>query len=268
MADVDLVAWARGLDLAFGERRVLRGVDADFPRGAITCVLGGSGSGKTTLLKCLVGLLAPSAGSTALLGLDIVRAPAAEREAVLRRVGMLFQQGALFGSMTVGENVRLPLEQHTRLPPALMDRMVDLRLAQVGLADARDRRPSELSGGMQKRAALARASILDPEVLFCDEPSAGLDPVVSAGIDELLVFFARRLHVSVVAITHELSSVERIADRVVMLVGGEVIAQGALDEVRASPDPRLREFFERRPPPTERLGRPLLDELRPRDARR
>jgi phospholipid/cholesterol/gamma-HCH transport system ATP-binding protein len=263
MADVDLVACARGVDVAFGERRVLKKVDADFPRGAITCVLGGSGSGKTTLLKCLVGLLAPSAGDAEVLGVDICRAARAERHAVLRRVGMLFQQGALFGSMNVGENVRLPLEQHTRLPPPLMDRMVDLRLTQVGLAEARERRPSELSGGMQKRAALARASILDPEVLFCDEPSAGLDPVVSAGIDELLLFFARRLHMSIVVITHELSSVERIADHVVMLVGGEVIAQGPLDAVRAGPDPRLREFFERRPPPAERLGRPLIEELRP-----
>jgi phospholipid/cholesterol/gamma-HCH transport system ATP-binding protein len=258
----NLIATARGLGVKFGDTTVLHDVDADFPAGRITCVLGGSGSGKTTLVRCLVGLLPPTAGRATLLGVDLAGADERERDRVLRRVGMLFQHGALFSSLTVGENVRLPLEQHTNLPPALMDRMVDLRLAQVGLAEARHRYPDELSGGMQKRAALARASILDPEVLFCDEPSAGLDPVVSAGIDELLLLFARRLGTSVVVITHELPSVERIADRVVMLVDGSVLAQGPFDEVRARPDPPIREFFERRPPPAERAGRPLLEALR------
>lgn len=258
-----MIARVRDLALAYDERPVLRGVSADFRAGDVTCVIGGSGSGKSSLLKCIVGLVRPTGGHAELLGVDLHRADERRRDAVLRRVGVMFQQGALFGSLTVDQNVRLPLVQHTDLPAAIVDRMVELRLAQVGLSEARHRLPAALSGGMQKRAALARASILDPEVLFCDEPSAGLDPVVSAGIDDLLLLFARDLGMSVVAVTHEVASVQRIADHVLMIDRGELIADGTLAAVRTLPDARVRAFFDRRPSPVERGGRPLLRELRP-----
>jgi phospholipid/cholesterol/gamma-HCH transport system ATP-binding protein len=257
-----VIARARGLVKDFGVQRVLDGVTTEIHADQITCILGGSGSGKSVLIKCIIGLLEPTAGETELLGRDVHALDVGERESLLRRVGMLFQFGALFGSLTVGENVALPLVQHTDLPRPIIDRMVEMRLAQVGLADTINKPPAELSGGMQRRAALARASILDPEVLFCDEPIAGLDPVAAAGIDDLLLRFSRDLGMSLVVITHELPTIERIADRVLMIGDGHIIADGTVDAVRALDDPRVRDYFERRPPGLSGADHGLLDALR------
>ena len=175
--------------------------------------------------------------------------------AVLRRIGVLFQYGALLGSMTVGENVALPMHEHTELPEDVIAEMVRLKLAAVELTHAEHLLPSELSGGMRQRAALARALALDPDLLFCDEPSAGLDPLTSAEIDELLLRLRDRFGVAIVVVTHELLSIQRIADRAIMLSQGKIIADGTLAEVRATPHPEIRSFFEARSTPASCAAR-------------
>lgn len=236
----------QGLVAQYGERVVLEGVDLTVRPGEVRVILGGSGCGKSTLLKHLIGLLAPSKGSINLLGVDLASADEPEKQAVLGRIGMLFQGGALLNSMTLHENVALPIEERTRLPRPVIDEMVRMKLALVGLAHASALFPPELSGGMKKRAALARAMALDPQVLFCDEPSAGLDPITSAALDELLLGIRDRFGMSLVVVTHELESIRRIADRATMLDKGKVIADGTLAEVEATPHPMVRAFFDRR----------------------
>jgi phospholipid/cholesterol/gamma-HCH transport system ATP-binding protein len=234
-----------GLVAAYGERTILDGVDLQVARGEIRVVLGGSGSGKSTLLKHCVGLLTPAAGRVRVLGEPLHDLDGPERVALLRRIGVLFQDGALLGSITVGENVALPLQEHTDLPAQVIAELVALKLAVVDLPGAGNLLPSELSGGMRKRAALARAMVLDPELLFCDEPSAGLDPLTSAGLDELIVRLRDRFGMAILVVTHELASIERIADRAIMLSRGKAIADGALDEVKRSDHPEIRAFFGR-----------------------
>ena len=235
----------RGLVARYGEQTVLDGVDLEVRRGEVRVVLGGSGSGKSTLLKHCIGLLSPSQGDVWLLGQPLHGLEGAERIAVLQRIGVLFQSGALLGSLSVRENVALPLREHTDLPEDVIGELVSLKLEVVELSHAADRLPSELSGGMRKRAALARAMALDPDVLFCDEPSAGLDPLTSAELDELLLRLRDRFGMTIVVVTHELMSIDRIADRVLLLSGGKAIADGTLEEVKSSDHPEIRAYFRR-----------------------
>jgi phospholipid/cholesterol/gamma-HCH transport system ATP-binding protein len=235
-------------DVAVGydpAKPVLAHVDLLVERGEIVALLGGSGSGKTTLLRTIIGLMPPLAGEVRLFGEPIYDLSDEERNRLLRRTGTAFQQDALFSSMTVADNVALPLCELTDLPLALVGEMVRNRLAVVGLAGLERRLPAALSGGQRKRASLARATILDPELVCCDEPSAGLDPVVAAGIDETLLRLRGALGVTLLAVTHELDSVRAIADRAVMFARGGVRAEGTIAELDASDDPEVHAFFHR-----------------------
>jgi len=235
----------RDLVARYGEHTILDGVDLTVRRGEVRVVLGGSGCGKSTLLKHCIGLLVPARGTVRLLGEDLLTLEGAARERLQTRIGVLFQYGALLGSLTIAETVALPLREHTDLPDDVIAEAVRLKLALVELAHAENLLPSELSGGMRKRAALARAMALDPQILFCDEPSAGLDPLTSAEIDELILRLKERFGMAVVVVTHELASIEKISDRVLMLSSGKVIADGTLEEVRALRHPEVRAFFGR-----------------------
>ena len=235
-------------NLACGYREpVLTDVNLTIEPGEIVTVLGQSGCGKSTLLRTAIGLLPPLAGDVWVLGVPIYQVTPNERDAVLRRTGVLFQQDALFASMSVLDNVALPLRELTNLPGSLVEEMARMRLALVGLAGFEDRAPSTLSGGQRRRAALARASVLDPELIFCDEPSAGLDPVIAAGIDQVLQQFRSALGITVVVISHELESIRAISDRAIMLANGSVHAAGTIDELAASRDPVVHDFFHRVP---------------------
>ncbi len=235
----------RGLVARYGTRTILDGVDLTVPKGQIRVILGGSGCGKSTLLKHCIGLSAPAAGTVRLLGEKLEEIEGRPREQLLARIGVLFQYGALLGSLTIAENVALPLREHTRLPEDVIAELVRLKLALVELSHAEHLLPSELSGGMRKRAALARAMALDPEIIFCDEPSAGLDPLTSAELDELLLRLRDRFGMSVVVVTHELASIEKITDRAIMLSAGKVIAEGTVADLKATPHPEIRAFFQR-----------------------
>jgi phospholipid/cholesterol/gamma-HCH transport system ATP-binding protein len=234
----------RGLVVGY-ETPVLEGVDLRVERGEILAVLGGSGSGKSTLLRTLTGLLPPLAGEVRVLGEPLYELPAEARSRLLRRTGTAFQQDALFGAMTIADNVALPLRELTPLPGPIIDEMVRIKLAMVGLAGLEGRLPTTLSGGQKKRAALARATSLDPELLFCDEPSAGLDPVVAAGIDDTILHLRSVLGATLVVVTHELESIRAIADRAVMLAGGRVRAEGTIAELERSDDDEVYGFFHR-----------------------
>ena len=236
----------RGLTVGYDEEApVLQDLDLVIHGGEIVTILGSSGCGKSTLLRTVIGLLPPIGGEVRVFGVPIYEASGDERDAVLRRTGVMFQQDALFASMTVLDNVALPLRELTQLPEALIVEMARMRLALVGLAGFEARAPSTLSGGQRKRAALARASVLDPELIFCDEPSAGLDPVIAAGIDDVLRDFRSALGITVVAISHELESIKAISDRAIMLAGGGVKAAGTIDELATSLDPDVHDFFHR-----------------------
>ncbi|HMG53664.1 MAG TPA: ATP-binding cassette domain-containing protein [Kofleriaceae bacterium] len=243
--DAGPVVACRGLSVGFGQTPVLVDIDLAVERGTIVALLGGSGCGKSTLLRALTGLQPPLAGEVRLLGDDLYALDADGRRGLLRRTGMAFQQDALFGSMSVLDNVAMPVRELTRLPEIVIREMARIKLALVGLAGFEHRSPNSLSGGQRKRAALARASILDPEVVFCDEPSAGLDPVVAAGIDDTLKRFRDALGVTIVIVTHELESIRAIADRAIMLGGGRVIAAGTVAELEQSDDQDVYNFFHR-----------------------
>jgi phospholipid/cholesterol/gamma-HCH transport system ATP-binding protein len=227
----------------YGERVVLNRVSMSVPRGEVRVILGPSGCGKTTLLKHLIGLQEPAAGSIKILGREIVGLTEEDLAKLLTEVGMLFQGGALIQSQTLLENVVLPLHEHTRLQPEDAERVARMKLTTVGLGRFLSLLPSELSGGMKKRAALARAIALDPEILFCDEPTAGLDPVTAAGIDRLIVDLRDALGITVVVVSHEINSIRRTADRVTMLQEGVVMAEGTIQDLEQSPDPRIGGFF-------------------------
>jgi phospholipid/cholesterol/gamma-HCH transport system ATP-binding protein len=235
----------RDLRVNYGEREVLHGINFAVQRGETLVILGGSGSGKSTLLRSLVGLERPSGGEILVKGKDLARAKVAEVEEVRKKMGMSFQGGALFGSMTVGENVALPLREHTALEDSTIQIMVRLKLELVGLAGFEHYVPSQLSGGMKKRAAVARAMAMDPEILFFDEPSAGLDPIIAAGIDNLILKLRKAFDITMVVVTHELASAFLIADRMVLIDKGNIIAIGTPAELKLSEHPRVKQFLNR-----------------------
>jgi phospholipid/cholesterol/gamma-HCH transport system ATP-binding protein len=230
----------------YGSRRILHGVDLTVGRGEIMVIMGGSGSGKSTLLRHLLGLHRPSSGSIKLLGRELSEMSDKELAAFCRNLGVAFQGGALFSSMTVGENIMLPLREHTKLDETTMEIMVRLKLEVVSLAGFENLMPSELSGGMIKRAAFARAVIMDPALLFCDEPSAGLDPVVSSALDELILRLRDAMGMTIVVVTHDLDSAFRIADRIAVLDHGEILTVGSVEEVRECESQRVQDLLNRR----------------------
>jgi len=236
---------ARGLRVNYGDREVLHGVDLDVKQGETVVILGGSGSGKSTLLRTLVGLEKPSSGEVRVKGADLANATAFELDAIRKRIGLSFQGGALIGSMTVGENIALPLLEHSDLAPSTIEVMVRIKLEQVGLSGFEHFSPSQLSGGMKKRAAIARALAMDPEILFFDEPSAGLDPIMAAGIDDLILNLKKAYAMSIIVVTHELASAFLIADRIILIDRGAILATGLSREIQESTQPRVRQFLDR-----------------------
>ncbi|HTS65847.1 MAG TPA: ABC transporter ATP-binding protein [Candidatus Acidoferrales bacterium] len=243
------------LRVSYGEREILHGISFDVYKGETMVILGGSGSGKSTLLRTLVGLQKPTSGEVWIGGVNTATISEREMDRIRMKMGMSFQQGALFGSMTVGENVALPLREHTDLEESTIEIMVRIKLGQVGLGKFQDYMPAELSGGMRKRAAVARALAMDPEILFFDEPSAGLDPIVAAGLDKLILDLKQAYSITIVVVTHELPSAWLIADRLLIVDRGNIVAIGTKEEIRGSMHPRVRQFLDRVPEPevTEEL---------------
>jgi len=234
----------RNLVVEYDGRRVLDGVNLDVEPGEVMVLLGGSGSGKSTLMRQILGLERPKSGSVSIKGTDVTSCSKSDLTRIRRSIGVAFQSAALFNSLSLEENVALNLREHTDLAPSVIDLMVWMKLAVVGLADFGKLHPQELSGGMKKRAAVARALALDPEILVLDEPSAGLDPIVAAELDELILFLKETFQITALVVTHELPSAFRIADRIAMLFSGKFLAVGTKDEIRASQNPRVRQFLD------------------------
>jgi phospholipid/cholesterol/gamma-HCH transport system ATP-binding protein len=245
--DSEVMVSLRDVRVSYGDVEILHGITFDVKRGETLVILGGSGSGKSTLLRTLVGLEKASSGEIWIKGKNIAAIPDSEMDEIRKKIGMSFQGSALFGSMTVGENVALPLREHTKLEDSTIEIMLRLKLEQVGLAGFEYYMPSQLSGGMKKRAAVARALAMDPEILFFDEPSAGLDPIIAAGIDQLILELKQAFRMTIIVVTHELASAYLIADRMVLIDKGHVVAIGTTAEMRASTQPRLRQFLDRVP---------------------
>ncbi|MCW8955584.1 MAG: ABC transporter ATP-binding protein [Gammaproteobacteria bacterium] len=243
----DIVIEVEDLVTHYGDRMILKGINFTVRRGEIMVIMGGSGSGKSTLLRFLLGLNTPSSGCVKLLGKDITHMSAQELHNMRKMMGVAFQGGALFGSMTVAENIELPLNEHTHLDAKTMRIMSRMKLEVVNLAGFENLMPSQLSGGMIKRAALARAIIMDPKLLFFDEPSAGLDPVASVELDELILKLRNAMNMTIVVVTHELQSAFMIADRITILDDGEIIMCGTVDEVRNSKNERINNLLNRKP---------------------
>jgi len=231
----------------YGVRKILDEINFCVEPGEIRIIMGGSGSGKTTLLRHLLGLHTPTRGSIRILDTDIAKAAIGQMHELRKKVGVAFQGGALFSSLTVGENIKLPLREHAKLDEKTMDIMVRLKLEVVNLSGFENLMPAQLSGGMVKRAAVARAIIMDPKLLFFDEPSAGLDPVVSVELDELILRLREAMHMTIVVVTHELESAFKIADRITVLDHGRILTTGTIDEIQASDNARVQDLLNRRP---------------------
>jgi phospholipid/cholesterol/gamma-HCH transport system ATP-binding protein len=240
----EIVVSVRGLVNRFGSLTVHEGLDLEVRRGEVLGVIGGSGTGKSVLLRSIVGLHTPNAGEIDVFGQRFNRSSREERLKVERRWGVMFQDGALFSTMTVRENVMAPMVEHTKIPTQLMRELADLKIRLAGLElEAAPKRPADLSGGMRKRAALARALSLDPDLLFLDEPTAGLDPIGAAKFDELVRSLNQALGLTIFLVTHDLDTLAATCDRIAVLADGKVLAIGTLDEVRENPHPWIREYF-------------------------
>jgi phospholipid/cholesterol/gamma-HCH transport system ATP-binding protein len=240
----ETVIKVRDLVVGFRDRNVLNQVNLDVYRGEILGFVGGSGSGKSVLMRTMIGLLPRREGSIEIFGVDMLNASEEERTAIERRWGVLFQQGALFSSLSVAENLQFPMREYLDLPQRLLDELVVAKLEMVGLhADVRDKFPSELSGGMTKRVALARALALDPEIVFLDEPTSGLDPIGAGDFDSLIATLQRTLGLTVFMVTHDLDSLHTVCDRIAVLADGKIIAAGTMGTMLASQHPWLKAYF-------------------------
>lgn len=240
----DTVIKIQDIHTRFGEKVVHSGVSFEIKRGTVNALIGGSGTGKSVLLNEIIGLLRPASGSISVLGTDVWTATEEELSSLRKHYGVLFQDGALFSALTVGENVAVPLVEQTNLPESVIEQIVELRLWMSGLKPEVARlQPSELSGGMRKRAALARALALEPEILFLDEPTSGLDPVTARAFDELIRTLADSLNITILLTTHDLDTLYGIVDNVIVLSKGKVIAEGSLDQVRQCKDEWLQKYF-------------------------
>jgi phospholipid/cholesterol/gamma-HCH transport system ATP-binding protein len=234
----------KNLTAKYGETTILEDISVDIYPNEVTVILGGSGCGKTTLLKNILRLYEPSTGSVKFWGQEVTTMNEEDfNTKILSNIGMLFQGGALLNSISVSENISIPMEQHTNLSPELRERIIRTKLHLVKLDHATNLLPSELSGGMRKRAALARALVLDPAILFCDEPSAGLDPLTSLALDELLLNLKTQLNMTIIVVTHELASIHRIADKIIFLENGKMLFNGTLPDALKSGIPAINEFF-------------------------
>jgi len=237
------VITVKDLIAKYEDKVILENINVDIFPQEITVILGGSGCGKTTLIKNILRLHEPYSGSVTIFDEEITGMEETEFEKILEKIGMLFQNGALLNSISIFDNVSIPLEQHTNLPPEIIEKIIRVKLSLVNLGNAIYSLPSELSGGMKKRAALARAIALDPEILFCDEPSAGLDPLTSANLDNLILKLKNQLKMTIIIVTHELASIHRIADKLIFLDNGKVIFNGTLAEAKSSTIPEVETFF-------------------------
>ncbi len=239
----EIVIKAQDVVKKFGDRTILNGINLDIYRGETFVIMGGSGCGKSTFLRHLIGALKPDSGKVFLLGKDLAALNEDQMDAVKKKIGMCFQSAALFDSMTVGDNVSLPLREHTRLEKSVIDTVVKMKLEMVGLRGFEALMPSQLSGGMRKRVGLARAIVMDPEIIFYDEPTAGLDPIVSGVIDKLILDLSKKLSITSVVVTHDMKSVFSIADRVAMLYEGRVLEVGTPQAIKKSNNPMVQQFI-------------------------
>lgn len=242
-AQREVVISVRNLTKSFGSRRILNGITLDITEGETLVVMGGSGCGKSTFLRHLIGAIAPDSGEVWMFGKNIAKCSDAEMDEIRKKFGMLFQSGALFDSLTVAENIALPLREHTKLDEHIINIVIKMKLDLVGLRGFENLMPSQLSGGMKKRVGLARAIVMDPQIVFYDEPTAGLDPVMTGVIDKLTIDLTKKLQITSVVVTHDMSSVFRIADRIVMLHEGNILQIGTPDEIRHSENPLVQQFI-------------------------
>ncbi len=245
--DPDAIISVRDVVVRYGEKTILSGVNLDVRRGETMVIMGGSGSGKSTLLRRIIGLEKPTSGRIFVKGIDITFCTEKQLNEIRRIMGVSFQSAALFNSMTLADNVALPLREHTKLAEPTIRLMTRMKLEQVGLGDAEELYPAQLSGGMRKRASVARAVAMDPEILMFDEPSAGLDPIIAAEIDSLILDLKSAFKMTIVVVTHELASAFLIADRMCMLRHGKILAVGTTEDIRNSDNPRIRQFLDRIP---------------------
>ena len=260
MADEPIIH-VENLTTYYGERRILNNVNLSIQPRETIVLLGSSGTGKSTLLRHMLALEKPAQGHVYIKGTDVCHSPNDELLDLRRHMGVLFQSGALFGSMSLGDNVAVPLRELTKLDDSTVQVLVRMKLGLVGLAGFEDLTPSQLSGGMRKRAGLARALALDPEILLFDEPSAGLDPITAAGIDELVLKLKQTFPMTIVVVTHELASAFLIADRIAVMFAGEIVALGTPEEIRQNTHPRVQQFLNRVPEEPERDGEAYLRSL-------
>jgi len=237
----------RNLVVDYGTRRILKGVDLDIPTGKVMVIMGSSGAGKSTLLRCILGLKKPSSGNIHMLGTDIATASSREIYEIRKQMGVAFQGGALISSMSVAENIQLPLREHTNLDENTIRIMTRIKLDMVNMLPAENLMPAELSGGMTKRAALARAIIMDPKLLFFDEPSSGLDPSTAAELDELILLLKTSMRMTIVVVTHELESTFKIADHIAIIGEGRVLETGTPEQIRVSTNPEIQDLLNRKP---------------------
>ena len=262
----DPIIRVENLTVGYTSVPIIEDLSVDFARGRVSTIVGVSGCGKSTLLKAIIGLLHPWKGRTTVNGNDLNELDGNELTLALSRIGLLFQAGAMLNSITVADNVAMPLREHTKLPRPVINEIVRLKLDLVGLGHAMNMLPSELSGGMRKRAALARAMVLDPDLLLCDEPSAGLDPQTAASLDELILNLKATFDMSVVVVTHELPSIDMIADDVVMLgAGGRLLFDGPLRDAKSCDVPEVIDFFARNVPSQSARTKSLLAHLEERE---